>query len=108
MWIQATALVLFAGLAYLMVAVYARGFGKAAEAVEQIDASGQVITPGPPGTPTRAQVKQLLDALHAVHAGGLQWQRLMLAGTAPIDSPGGRIAESTVVRVQFSREKLDR
>lgn len=162
MWLQASVLILLAGLAYVMVAVYARGWGQAVAATEEAGPDGQVVAAGPPGAPTRTQVKQLHDSLRkalgsnarglsrvasvdydgwpdrlvvvfaldhnpvtmtaaqarelrpmqevlrAVHAGGLQWRWVMLCGTAPVQGPGQQVAETTVVRVQFPREKLDR
>jgi hypothetical protein len=161
MWIQATVLVLLAGLGYVMVGVYARGWNHAA-AVADGGADGQVVNGGPPGATTRAQVKQLHDALRkklgtnarglsrvasvdydgwpdrlvvvfaldhnpmtmtpaqaaelrpmrdvleAVHGAGLTWGWVMLCGTAPLEGPGKEFAETTVVRAQFTRGKLDK
>ena len=161
MWVQATVLILLAGVAYLMVAVYAQGWGQAVASTEETGPDGQAVAHGPPGAPTRAQVKQLhealrkklgtnarglsrvasvdydgwpdrlvvvfaldhnpmtmtpaqavevkpmLDVLRSVHAGGLHWRWVMLCGTAPLDT-NGAISETTVVRAQFAREKLDR
>jgi hypothetical protein len=161
MWVQATVMILLAGVAYLMVAVYARGWGDAVAMTEQVGPDGQAVTQGPPGAPTRAQVKLLhealrkklgtnarglsrvasvdydgwpdrlvvvfaldhnpmtmtaaqaaevrpmLDVLRAAHAGGLHWRWVMLCGTAPLDT-NGSVSETTVVRAQFAREKLDR
>lgn len=161
MWLQASVLIVLAGLAYVMVAVYARGWGQAVAATEEAGPDGQVVAARPPGAPTRAQVKQLHDSLRkalgtngrglsrvasvdydgwpdrlvvvfaldhnpltmtaaqamelrpmhdvlrAVHAGGLQWRWVMLCGTAPVQGPGRQVSETTVVRVQFPREKLD-
>ena len=61
-WVVATALVLLAGLGYVMVAAYAHSFGPAAEALSAAD--GPTTAPaGPPGAPTREQVARLHDAL---------------------------------------------
>ena len=160
MWIQATVLVVLAGLGYLMVAVYARGWNQAA-AVADGGAEAQADPGGPPGTPTRARVKQLhealrkkfgtnarglsrvasvdydgwpdrlvvvfaldhnpltmspaqaaalrpmRDVLEAVHAAGLRWGWVLLCGTAPLEGPNREVAETTVVRAQFARAKLD-
>jgi hypothetical protein len=64
-----------------------------------------------PGTMTTAQASELrplLDVLQAVHAGGLRWRWILITGTAPIEGRSGRVTESTAVRAQFAREKLDR
>ena len=160
MWIQAAVLIVLAGLGYLLVAVYARGYGPAADAVQELGADGTPLRDGPPGAPTRAEVNRLhdalrqklgvnarglarvasmdydgwpdrlsvvfaldhnpatmtaaqaaelrpmLDVLRGVHAGGLQWRWVLLSGTAPVDV-NGKIAELSVVRAMFSREKLD-
>lgn len=74
MWIQATVLIVLAGLAYLMVAVYARTFGKAAAIVQNLDAGENPVDNGPPGAPTREQITKLHDTLRkklGVNARGL-------------------------------------
>jgi hypothetical protein len=161
MWIQAAVLIVLAGLGYLLVAVYSRGFEAAIDAVQELGPDGTPAHDGPPGAPTRAEVNRLhdtlrqklgvnarglarvasmdydgwpdrlsvvfaldhnpatmtaaqaaelrpmLDVLRGVHAGGLQWRWVMLSGTAPVDV-NGKIAELSVVRAMFSREKLDK
>jgi len=158
MWVQATVLVVLAGLGYLMVALYARTYNAA---VEANDFGGTAEHNGPPGAPTRAQLAQLheslrrqlgvnarglprvasvnydgwpdrlvvvfaldqdpatvtqaqlaemsptLDVLRAVHDAGLQWRWLMLCGTGPVEVEKGKVAEMTVVRATFARDKLD-
>jgi hypothetical protein len=61
MWVQATVLVILAGLGYLMVALYARAYNPAPDADEESIADGQEN--GPPGAPTRAQLSQLHESL---------------------------------------------
>jgi hypothetical protein len=73
MWVQATVLVVLAGLGYLMVALYARAYNPEAGAADEIG-GGNVEQNGPPGAPTRAQLSQLLEALRlqlGVNARGL-------------------------------------
>jgi hypothetical protein len=161
MWVQATVLVVLAGLGYLMVALYARAYNPEAGTTDEFG-GGNVEQNGPPGAPTRAQLSQLLEALRlqlgvnarglprvasvnydgwpdrlsvvfaldetpaaetapppkdlrplldvlrAVHDGGLQWRWLMLCGTGRVEVTPGKVAETTVVRATFSRDKLDR
>lgn len=160
-WIQATVMILLAGLAYVMVAAYARGWGQTAELLDNPEMAAPVIS-GPPGAPTREQVAQLhdnlrkkfgtnargrprvvhldydgwpdrmhvvftldhnpltmtpaqaaelrpmLDVLQAVHAGGLQWRWVLVSGTGPMENLEHQVAEATVVRAVFAREKLDK
>jgi hypothetical protein len=64
-----------------------------------------------PITMTQAQameLRPLRDVLEAVHASGLQWGWVLVTGTAPIEGRDRRVTESTALRAQFSREKLDR
>lgn len=61
-WIQATVMILLAGLAYVMVAAYARGWGQTAELLENPEMATPVIN-GPTGAPTREQVAQLHENL---------------------------------------------
>jgi hypothetical protein len=62
MWVQATVLLLLAGLGYVMVALYARGWNQTV-AVAEGGRQGHFDEGLPPGAPTRAQVKQLHDTL---------------------------------------------
>ena len=64
----------------------------------------------PAGLTAAQAVEQppMLDVLRAVHGGGLRWRWVLLSGTAPVDAGDGQVAESTVVRATFAREKLDR
>lgn len=60
-WILATAMVLLAGLGYVMVAAYASHYSREAQAAYGGDESN--TPPGPAGAPTREQVGRLHDAL---------------------------------------------
>jgi len=61
MWVQATVLVILAGLGYLMVALYARAYNAAPDPGEASIADGHEN--GPPGAPTRAQLSELHESL---------------------------------------------
>ena len=62
LWVLAAAVILLAGLGYVMVAAYAHSFGPAAEALS--GAAEPTTSPGgPAGAPTREQVARLHDAL---------------------------------------------
>ena len=54
-----------------------------------------------------AELRPLADVLRITCAGGLQWKYVLLSGTAPVEGPGGRVSETTVVRALFAREILD-
>jgi len=74
MWIQATVLILLAGIGYVMVAAYSRGYLQGAAAVEDPGPDGRPVPNGPPGAPTRADLARLHDALSkkfGVNARGL-------------------------------------
>jgi hypothetical protein len=60
-------------------------------------------------TPAQAaELSPLVDVVRAVRDGGLQWRWMLVSATAPVEGPGHKVAESTVVRAIFSREKLDK
>lgn len=159
-WMRFGAVLLLAALAYGMVLAYGR-YGRSIAMGEGTGDDAPAAPIGPPGAPTRAQVKQLheklartlgtnarglprvthvdyepwpdrllvvfaldrnlltitpaeaaelrplADVLRATHAGGLRWKYVLLSGTAPVEGPGGRVSETTVVRAVFAREKLD-
>jgi hypothetical protein len=72
MWVQATVLVLLAGLGYLMVALYARAYNPVEADEETLNAPAEQN--GPPGAPTRAQLGRLHESLRrqlGVNARGL-------------------------------------
>jgi len=58
-------------------------------------------------TPAQAaELTPLVDVVRAVRDGGLQWRWMLVSATAPVEGPGHKVAESTVVRAIFSREEL--
>jgi hypothetical protein len=60
MWVQATVLVVLAGLGYLMVALYARAYPTIDA---DPDAAASIEHNGPPGAPTREQLARLHESL---------------------------------------------
>jgi hypothetical protein len=60
-------------------------------------------------TPAQAvELNPLLDVVRGIHDAGLQWRCILVSATAPIEAPGHKIAEASIVRAVFSREKLDK
>jgi hypothetical protein len=54
-----------------------------------------------------AELRPLVDVVRAVRDGGLQWRWILVSATAPTEGPGRKVAEATVARAVFSRERLD-
>jgi hypothetical protein len=71
--------------------------------VVALDHSPLTMTPA-----QAAELNPLLDVVGAVRDGGLQWRWILVSATAPMEGPGHKVAEETVVRAVFSRVKLDK
>ena len=60
-------------------------------------------------TPAQAaELRPMVDVLHAVHAAGLQWRWVLVSCTAPAEVTPGQVTEATVVRASIAREHLDK
>jgi hypothetical protein len=60
-----------------------------------------------PGATPRA-LRRMRDVLETCYAGDMPWTWVLVTGTAPAPDRNGAPAESTVIRVQFSRDRLRR
>jgi hypothetical protein len=60
-----------------------------------------------PGATTRA-LGRMRDVLETFYAGDMQWTWVLVTGTAPAHDQNGTLGESTVIRAQFSRDRLRR
>jgi hypothetical protein len=59
-------------------------------------------------TPQQAvELAPVLDVVHAIRDSGLHWRWILVSATAPVEGPGRKIAEESVVRAVISRDKLD-
>src|SRR3954470_8430718 len=60
-------------------------------------------------TPQQAvELAPVLDIVRAIRESGLHWRWILVSATAPVEGPGKKFAEESVVRAVISREKLDR
>jgi hypothetical protein len=53
-------------------------------------------------------LKKARDLLASLRGGQMRWTWVLLTGTAPLREESGKVSEATVMRMQFSREWLDR
>ena len=53
-----------------------------------------------------AALKRVRDILEAVHDGSMPWTWILVTGTAVVPDKAGAGGESTVLRAQFSRDRL--
>jgi hypothetical protein len=60
-----------------------------------------------PGATPRA-LRRMRDVLEACYAGDMPWTWVLVTGTAPGPDNDGTLGESTVIRAQFSRDRLRR
>ena len=66
--------------------------------------NGEVTAPGA----TPAALRRTRDVLETLYDGDMQWTWVLVTGTAPVRDRSGNVSESTVLRVQFSRDRLRR